>query len=140
MMWADYPQALHTEEMKSYYLVQLSFWTHMIFVTCIEVHRSDFAMMILHHCITSWLVATSCKRRSSSPRRCLQESHEKLLGTDMMNFVRIGVAIMVCFDFADIFLPLAKSLRYVRLNPLDDIAFALFALAWVPTRHFLMMS
>ena len=65
MMWADYPQALHTEEMKSYYLVQLSFWTHMIFVTCIEVHRSDFAMMILHHCITSWLVATSCKRRSS---------------------------------------------------------------------------
>ena len=58
----------------------------------------------------------------------------------MMNFVRIGVAIMVWFDFADIFLPLAKSLRYVRLAPLDDIAFALFALAWVPTRHFLMMS
>ena len=71
VMWADYPQALHTEEMKSYYLVQLSFWTHMIFVTCIEVHRSDFAMMILHHCITSWLVATSCKRRLISPRRFL---------------------------------------------------------------------
>jgi hypothetical protein len=29
---------------------------------------------------------------------------------------RIGMAIMVCFDFADIFLPLAKALRYLRLG------------------------
>ena len=26
------------------------------------------------------------------------------------------MAIMVCFDFADIFLPLAKALRYLRLG------------------------
>ena len=76
------------------------------------------------------------------------------------------MAIMVCFDFADIFLPLAKALRYLRLgdsldrllaqqnalsactdcrhcystDPLDDITFAVFAIAWVPTRHFLMLS
>ena len=25
-------------------------------------------------------------------------------------------------------------------DPLDDIAFAIFAVAWVPTRHFLMLS
>jgi very-long-chain ceramide synthase len=45
--------------MKSYYLIQLAFWLHMIVVTCIEVRRSDFWMMLVHHCITSWLVATS---------------------------------------------------------------------------------
>ena len=48
--------------------------------------------------------------------------------------VRIGMAIMVCFDLADIFLPLAKALRYLRLEPLDDIAFAVFAVVWIPTR------
>jgi acyl-CoA-dependent ceramide synthase len=48
--------------------------------------------------------------------------------------VRRGMAIMVCFDLADIFLPLAKALRYLRLEPLDDIAFAVFAVVWIPTR------
>ena len=109
-LWADYPQALHTFDMKVYYLVQLSFWLHMIVVTLVEVHRSDFAMMMIHHVITSWLVGTSY----------------------MMNYVRIGLAIMVCFDFADIFLPLAKALRYLRVEPLDDIAFVTFAVAVRP--------
>lgn len=68
--------------------MQLAFWLHMIVVTYVEVRqraiesrvngqvicgtyvvltstiwrqvrRSDFWMMMLHHCITSWLVATS---------------------------------------------------------------------------------
>lgn len=30
------------------------------------------------------------------------------------------MAIMVCFDFADIFLPLAKALRYLRLGDSFD--------------------
>eukprot|EP01050_Picozoa_sp_SAG11_P035387 SAG11_NODE_12953_length_677_cov_1.077855_2_plen_111_part_01 len=56
------------------------------------------------------------------------------------NYVRIGTAILVEQDFADIFLPLAKCCRYAQLQPLDDVFFAIFALAWLPTRHFLFFS
>ena len=31
-------------------------------------------------------------------------------------------------------------MRFGLKDPLDDIAFAVFAIAWVPTRHFLMLS
>ena len=90
----------------------------MIVVTAVEEWRSDFAMMMVHHFVTVFLVSTSY----------------------MMNYVRIGLLILVLHDAADPLLPLAKALRYLRLNPLDDLAFAAFAVAWIPTRHFLMPS
>jgi hypothetical protein len=117
-IWLQTPQALHSAPIKSYYLLQLAFWVHMIVITAVEEWRADFAMMMIHHFVTVWLVCTSYA----------------------MNYVRIGILILVCHDCADIYLPLAKALRYLRANPLDDVAFAVFALAWIPTRHFLMPS
>ena len=59
----------------------------------------------------------------------------------------IGTAILVEQDFADIFLPIAKMLQYAARDEsgsydngrtcktLSDIGYAVFALAWIPTRH-----
>lgn len=52
-----------------------------------------------------------------------------------MGYAKVGHLILVEQDFADIFLPLAKMLRYAKCTTLCDITFALFALAWIPTRH-----
>jgi len=115
-LWAGYPFMYHTLSMKLYYLLQAAFWTSMIFVTLVEPWRSDTLFMIIHHLITSWLVTTSY----------------------WFNQVRIGTAILVEQDFADIFLPLAKSFRYLGYTNLGTLFFALFALAWYPTRYTLL--
>ena len=53
-------------------------------------------------------------------------------------------AILVEQDFADIFLPAAKLCNYIAagtstaastFQTIADILFALFAVAWIPTRH-----
>lgn len=42
---------------------------------------------------------------------------------------------MVAQDFADIFLPIALMLKYLELETLCECMFAVFAIAWIPTRH-----
>jgi acyl-CoA-dependent ceramide synthase len=71
--------------------------------------------MMVHHVITTLLIFSSWN----------------------VNFVRVGIAIMVEQDLADIFLPLAKCFKYLGLPTLGDIWFAVFAVIWYPTRHFL---
>ncbi len=82
----------------------------MIFITLLEKKRKDFIEMMTHHVITSFLVVSSY----------------------LMNFTRAGTAILVeqvskwfsfvsidlvfLQDFADIFLPLAKMLKYARFS------------------------
>lgn len=111
--WTSYPHIMHTGIMKAYYLVQLSFWIHMIFVTIVEPWRADFPAMMAHHFITSGLIGFSWS----------------------FNFVRVGTAILVEQDFADVFLPIAKMLKYAKRTTACDVMFALFAVAWIPTRH-----
>jgi len=117
-LWRGYPQNQHTSAMKLYYLLQLAFWLHMIFITVIEKHRSDFVLMMVHHFITSFLVGSSY----------------------IMNYVRIGTAVLVEQDFADIFLPFAKCLKYMKNETGADIVFALFAVVWIFTRHFVFFT
>ena len=113
-LWDGYPIVLHTKLMKLYYLVQAGFWFSMIFVTFIEEWRTDTVKMLIHHVITSNLVGFSY----------------------LTDHVRIGTAILVEQDFADIFLPIAKCFKYAKLPTVGDLFFVLFALAWYPTRHY----
>ena len=112
------PSDPHRAVVKVYYLIQLAFWVSliysargmlyvpchvccllygvrcqvsMIFITLIEPWRSDTAFMIIHHFITTFLVG----------------------GSYLLDHIRIGTAILVEQDLADIFLPLAKCFRYL---------------------------
>jgi len=99
----------------AYYLGCGAFWFSQIFVTLVEQWRSDFWVMMIHHVITTILIFSSWQ----------------------VNNIRVGVAILVEQDLADIFLPLAKCFKYLGLPTIGDIWFAIFAVIWYPTRHFL---
>jgi len=85
----------------------------MIFTTVLEKWRKDFKEMMIHHIMTSGMLYYSYKT----------------------NFTAVGVFILFEQDFADIFLPLAKMAKYSLMDDVADIFFALFTLAWIPTRH-----
>jgi acyl-CoA-dependent ceramide synthase len=101
--------------MKTYYLIQLAFWFHQLLVLNLEKRRRDHYAMMLHHLVTLSLLSTSY----------------------VANFVRVGNAILVTMDPADMFLPAAKILNYLDYRLTCDIMFGMFAISWVLTRHIL---
>ena len=65
-LWRDYPHtAAMSPTFKLYFVAQLSFWFHMVFVTLIEPWQKDFVAMIVHHAIT---IAMSAPSPVAGPR------------------------------------------------------------------------
>ncbi|KAI5453838.1 Sphingosine N-acyltransferase lag1 [Naganishia albida] len=113
-LWRDYPNTPLSRLTKFYYLAQLGFWCHQLFVINVEERRKDHWQMYTHHCITILLV----------------------VGSYWTNFTRVGGVIMVLMDFCDILLPLAKMFRYFRLPAATvDATFVIFLLSWLVTRQ-----
>ncbi|KAL1920154.1 uncharacterized protein VTP21DRAFT_1300 [Calcarisporiella thermophila] len=113
--WIGYPHEQYTMKFKAYYLLQLAFWIQQIYVLHIEKRRKDYVLMFAHHIITSSL----------------------LVGSYLGNFTRVGSAILVIMDIADILLASTKLLRYLGMKKLCDACFILFTVVWVGTRHYL---
>lgn len=99
--------------MKWYYLVQFAFWLQQIVVVNIEERRKDHWQMFTHHIITCALIFTS------------YGYHE----------TKVGNVILCTMDLADIILPLAKILKYLKFQVLCDGAFVLFMITWFVPRH-----
>jgi acyl-CoA-dependent ceramide synthase len=52
-LWRGYPHtAAMTASFKMYFISQIAFWIHMVFVTLVEPWQKDFVVMIIHHFIT----------------------------------------------------------------------------------------
>ena len=109
-----YPHKYVDVTVKTYYLINLSLWIHMIFVLCIEKKRNDHYQMMGHHMVTVALIS----------------------GSWFFNLSRIGNCIFVLFDAADILLALAKCLNYAKLKNACDAVFVSFVLVWAYTRHY----
>lgn len=71
--------------------------------------------MLTHHIITISLMAMSYR----------------------MNYTRIGNAVLVLMDPADIMLAIAKMLKYLGFHTLCDAQFGVFVLVWFVTRNLL---
>ncbi|EGO01959.1 hypothetical protein SERLA73DRAFT_177628 [Serpula lacrymans var. lacrymans S7.3] len=112
-LWANYPHIPIAGPVKFYYLTQTAFYLHQILILNAEARRKDHYQMMTHHVITIFLMVTSY----------------------FYNFTRVGCLIMVLMDCCDIFLPLAKMLRYIGLYTLCDFTFTLFLVSWLVTRH-----
>ncbi len=50
-------------------------------------------------------------------------------------YLRVGLAVLVVHDFADIFLYTAKSLHYLKVKGGTDILFAIFAISFFASRN-----
>ncbi|KAH7908494.1 TLC domain-containing protein [Hygrophoropsis aurantiaca] len=112
-LWLDYPHIPLPGPLKFYYLTQTAFYLHQVLILNAEARRKDHYQMMTHHVITIILMVASY----------------------FYNFTRVGCLIMVLMDWCDIFLPVAKMLRYIKLYTLCDAMFTWFLLSWFVTRH-----
>lgn len=113
--WEDYPHLEMGSMLKWYYMSQAGFWISQLWVVQTETKRKDHLEMVLHHLVTCALITSSY----------------------VFNFTRIGTAVFVMMYTVDIFLPLAKMLRYLGLQKACDCTFVVFVLSWIYTRHYL---
>ncbi|EMR10853.1 hypothetical protein PNEG_00999 [Pneumocystis murina B123] len=116
-LWIQYPQVDLKPHIKWYYLVQFSFWIQQIFVVNIEKRRKDYYEMFFHHIITCTLIFMSY----------------------IYHFTQVGNAVMCIMDLSDIFLPLSKMLKYLKMHKTCNLSFFIFFLSWIITRHILFV-
>lgn len=103
---------------KYYYLVVLAFWLQQLVVVNIEERRKDHLQMFTHHMITCALILASY---------CYHQTN-------------VGNVILCLMDVVDLFLPLAKILKYLKFRLVCDIAFGAFMVAWFVARHMFYMG
>ena len=118
-IWTDYPAYQLPTVIKSYYLISGAFWIQQLlqyaFFTPFAQRRKDHWPMTIHHFVTCCLVFISYS----------------------IHVTRGGNFVLVMMDTADIFLTLAKCLKYMgkRFAKVCDATFAAFAVSWFVTRH-----
>lgn len=115
--WTNYPQFRLEPLFKFYYLASCAFYIQQLFVLHVEARRSDHWQMFSHHVITIALIA----------------------GSYVCSYHRVGNAILCLMDPSDIALNVAKMLKYAGWQTTCDIAFGLFMVSWLVTRHILYM-
>ncbi|BGP13495.1 hypothetical protein JCM10213_000697 [Rhodosporidiobolus nylandii] len=115
--WLEYPHWRMDGVLKSYYLLQFSYWLQqmIVLVMGLEKPRSDFKELVIHHIVTLWLVGWSY----------------------MINLTMIGTAVFVSMDLPDICLAFSKCLNYLDLQRTSEISFVFFLVVWHYMRHYL---
>ncbi|KAF8270956.1 longevity assurance proteins LAG1/LAC1 [Lactarius quietus] len=106
--WAGYPHIPLAGIVKLYYLLQISLYVHAVLLLNAEAARKDHWQMMTHHVVTIFLIVASY----------------------YYGFTRVGCLIMVIMDWCDIFLPLAKMLRYLSYQIACDVTFVWWMLSW----------
>ncbi|WVQ81954.1 hypothetical protein IAT38_004081 [Cryptococcus sp. DSM 104549] len=114
--WIDYPHREMTWELKTYYLMQASYWIQqtIILAAKVEKPRKDFKELVAHHIVTLWLIGWSYN----------------------IYLTYIGVSVFVTMDVSDVFLSLAKCVNYVS-EYWSVPVFAFFICVWTYFRHYL---
>lgn len=112
-LWLDFPVREVDGIVKYYYLVTFAFWLQQLVVINIEERRKDHLQMFTHHMITCAL----------------------LFGSYCYHQTRVGNVILCLMDVVDLFLPLAKILKYLKFRLICDIAFGAFMITWFFARH-----
>ena len=101
---------------KVYYLLQFSYWLQqmLVLILRLEKPRSDFNELVIHHCVTLWLVGWSY----------------------VFSLTSIGVAIFVSMDLPDVAFALSKCLNYLDLQHTSEASFVFFLGVWHYLRHY----
>ncbi|PSS28029.1 hypothetical protein M430DRAFT_132140 [Amorphotheca resinae ATCC 22711] len=116
-LWTDWPNREIGGLRKWYILVQYAFWLQQIMVINIEKRRKDHWQMFTHHIVTTMLIFTSYGYHQT----------------------KVANLILCIMDVVDIFLPVAKCLKYLGYTTICDIVFGIFMFTWVTARHVLYL-
>ncbi|VEU23393.1 DEKNAAC104618 [Brettanomyces naardenensis] len=112
-VFEGWPHNHLSHSFKLYYLIQTGCWLQQIIVLNIEEKRKDYLQMFSHHIITSILC----------------------IGSYYTYFTQVGHVILLLMDIVDVFLALAKVLKYLGFNRICDFMFLVFMASWVVLRH-----
>ncbi|KIH45596.1 Longevity-assurance protein, partial [Ancylostoma duodenale] len=111
--WRGWPHHNISSAVWWYYIIEASFyWALFIGTLCVDVRRADFIQMMLHHGITIALLYVSWS----------------------MNMVRVGTLVLFVHDAADIFIEIAKIVRYANWQTTLNVLFVIFIVVWTATR------
>ncbi|KAK7957087.1 Sphingosine N-acyltransferase-like protein [Apiospora aurea] len=113
-LWVGWPQSRELDGlMKGYFSVQWAYWLQQLIVVNIEASRKDYWEMVIHHVITTSLIA----------------------GSYAYHLTRVGHLILMLMDAVELVFPLAKCLKYIGFTTVCDIIFGVFMVTWALTRH-----
>lgn len=93
-------------------MMELSFYWSLLFSMFEDIKRKDFLEMLIHHFVTIILLVLSWT----------------------CNLIRAGTLVLVIHDCADIFLEMAKMMKYIKWQRTCDVLFAIFTVTWIGTR------
>ncbi|KAI6218707.1 TRAM LAG1 CLN8-like proteiny domain containing protein [Aphelenchoides fujianensis] len=109
----NYPRHEVDYDVRLYYMLEFGFYISLLVGSVVDVRRSDFWEMTVHHFVTLALLAFSW----------------------IINFARLGSLILLSHDLSDPFLEGAKLVRYTRKHTnLANGIFVVFLLCWTATR------
>ncbi|OJZ87089.1 hypothetical protein ASPFODRAFT_59552 [Aspergillus luchuensis CBS 106.47] len=112
-IWDQWPARNVSGLMKWYLLVQLAFWVQMLLVINIEERRKDHYQMLTHHIITITLFGSAY----------------------IYGFYNVSNVVLSLMDIVDLLLPAAKILKYLKYETTCNVAFGVFMVTWLITRH-----
>ncbi|XP_070793918.1 ceramide synthase 5 isoform X3 [Pituophis catenifer annectens] len=110
--WYNYPYQPITSDIYYYYVIELAYYSSLMYSQFTDIKRKDFFMMFVHHVVTSGLIIFSY----------------------INHMVRIGTLVLCLHDSADILLELAKLFNYAKYQRLCDATFVLFGVVFLITR------
>ncbi|XP_069110731.1 ceramide synthase 6-like isoform X2 [Argopecten irradians] len=110
--WIGYPHHHIPRSIFWYYMIEIGFYSSLMFSQFIDVKRKDFWEMFTHHVATMLLLCFSWSG----------------------NFVRVGTLVLVIHDAVDFWMEAAKMAKYLKYQRLCDVLFAIFGVVWFVTR------
>ncbi|XP_053356529.1 ceramide synthase 2 [Clarias gariepinus] len=111
-VWAGFPRQTLLDSQYWYYMIEMSFYSSLLFSVAVDVKRKDFKEQLVHHWATLILLSFSW----------------------CANYIRIGTLVMLVHDAADVFLELGKMFNYARWSSTCNAMFVLFTVVFMITR------
>ncbi|TMS18247.1 Ceramide synthase 2 [Larimichthys crocea] len=112
LMWEDFPKMPLLPSQYWYYMIELGFYTSLLFSVASDVKRKDFKEQIIHHVATIVLITFSW----------------------VVNYIRGGTLIMLVHDASDYLMESAKMFNYAGWRKTCNIIFTVFAAVFFVTR------
>jgi acyl-CoA-dependent ceramide synthase len=107
--WLDYPHDAISPLTKAYYLVQISFWLQTLVVLNLEARRKDYFQMLGHRSFFLFIYVLP-EASITNALHLLDFITVMLVSMSyILNFTRVGNAILVIMDLSDILLPVSTS-------------------------------
>ena len=115
----------------SYWLQQM-----LVLILRLEKPRSDFRELVIHHCVTLWLVGWSYLFSLTHIGTLAHPAHPSAASPDLPRLSLAGTAIFVSMDLPDVCFALSKCLNYLDLQHTSELSFVFFLGVWHYLRHF----